>query len=313
MEIPVYLFTGFLDAGKTTFIQKTLEDTRFNQGESTLLLLCEDGEESYVPELFSGRRVFMEAISRPEDLTADSLDQLCRKHACERVIVEYNGMWMLDHLYQALPKEWMVYQEFMFVDAGSFFAYNANMRELVVDKLKSCEMVVFNRAADDLDKLEIHKMVRAINRRAEIAYEDAIGSVTFDDIPDELPYDMSAPVIEIKPEDYATWYRDISEEMDQYSGKTVALSGYVICREDLPDNTFIFGRQVMTCCADDTAFAGVLCVYPNAKALEHRAWVKVTAKIALRNHKIYGRKGPVLTVLSVEPDQEPKNPVATFY
>ena len=313
MEIPVYLFTGFLDAGKTTFIQKTLEDARFNQGESTLLLLCEDGEESYTPELFSGRRVFMETISRPEDLTADSLDRLCKKHACERVIVEYNGMWMLDSLYAALPAEWMVYQEFMFVDAGSFFVYNANMRELMVDKLKSCEMVVFNRANDNLDKLEIHKMVRAINRRADIAYEDAEGNVTFDDIPDELPYDINAPVIELRLEDYATWYRDISEEMDKYSGKTVSLSGYVVRRKDLPENTFIFGRHIMTCCADDTAFAGVLCVYPDAKALEDRAWIRVKAKIALRNHKVYGRKGPVFTVLSVEADQEPENPVATFY
>jgi hypothetical protein len=313
MEIPVYLFTGFLDAGKTTFIQKTLEDTRFNQGESTLLLLCEDGEESYVPELFSGRRVFMETVAHPEDLTTDFLDRLCKKHACERVVVEYNGMWMLDSLYTALPAEWMVYQEFMFVDASSFFVYNANMRELVVDKLKSCEMVVFNRAADNLDKLEIHKMVRAINRRADIAYEDAHGGVIFDDIPDELPYDINAPVIELGLEDYATWYRDISEEMDKYSGKTISLSGCVVRRKDLPDNTFIIGRHIMTCCADDTAFAGVLCVYPSAKTLEDRAWVKVTAKIALRNHKIYGRKGPVFTVLSVKPDQEPENPVATFY
>ena len=31
-EIPVYLFTGFLDAGKTKFIQETLEDARFNSG-----------------------------------------------------------------------------------------------------------------------------------------------------------------------------------------------------------------------------------------------------------------------------------------
>ena len=46
-EIPVYLFTGFLDAGKTKFIQETLEDVRFNNGESTLLLLCEEGEEEY--------------------------------------------------------------------------------------------------------------------------------------------------------------------------------------------------------------------------------------------------------------------------
>lgn len=49
IEIPVYLFTGFLEAGKTRFIQETLEDARFNAGERTLLLLCEEGEEEYAP------------------------------------------------------------------------------------------------------------------------------------------------------------------------------------------------------------------------------------------------------------------------
>ena len=44
-EIPVYLFTGFLEAGKTRLVQETMEDERFNAGESTLILLCEEGEE----------------------------------------------------------------------------------------------------------------------------------------------------------------------------------------------------------------------------------------------------------------------------
>ena len=35
-QIPVYVFTGFLDSGKTKFIQETLEDSRFNDGERTL-------------------------------------------------------------------------------------------------------------------------------------------------------------------------------------------------------------------------------------------------------------------------------------
>ena len=39
-DVPVYLFTGFLEAGKTKFIQETLEDKRFNSGEKTMLLLC---------------------------------------------------------------------------------------------------------------------------------------------------------------------------------------------------------------------------------------------------------------------------------
>ena len=145
-EIPVYLFTGFLDAGKTKFIQETLEDVRFNNGESTLLLLCEEGEEEYDPSTFSGKNVFIETIEEQEELTPSNLERLQKKHAVERVVIEYNGMWMLDTLYQNMPDSWIVYQEFMFADSQTFLTYNANMRGLVVDKLKSCEMLVLNRA-----------------------------------------------------------------------------------------------------------------------------------------------------------------------
>ena len=103
-EIPVYLFTGFLDAGKTKFIQETLEDARFNNGESTLLLLCEEGEEEYDPSTFSGPNVFIEQIADQSELKPANLERLQKKHAAERVIVEYNGMWMLDELYQNMPE-----------------------------------------------------------------------------------------------------------------------------------------------------------------------------------------------------------------
>ena len=34
-EVGVYLFLGFLESGKTKFIQETLEDPRMNSGERT--------------------------------------------------------------------------------------------------------------------------------------------------------------------------------------------------------------------------------------------------------------------------------------
>ena len=60
MEIPVYLFTGFLESGKTKYMQETLEDKRFNEGERTLLLVCEEGEEEYDPSTFASPNVFVE-------------------------------------------------------------------------------------------------------------------------------------------------------------------------------------------------------------------------------------------------------------
>ena len=59
-DVPVYLFTGFLEGGKTKFIQETMEDPRFNKGERTLLLLCEEGEEEYDISTYPAKNVYQE-------------------------------------------------------------------------------------------------------------------------------------------------------------------------------------------------------------------------------------------------------------
>jgi len=163
-DVPVYLFTGFLEAGKTKFIQETLE-------ERTLLLVCEEGEEEYAPDQFADKSVFIRVIEEQGQLTAENLSRYLKETKAERVVIEYNGMWMLDVLYGAMPEGWMVYQEFLFADAGTFIRYNNNMRQLVYDKLKSCELVVFNRFNGSMDKMEFHKIVRGASRRADIAYD----------------------------------------------------------------------------------------------------------------------------------------------
>ena len=205
-DLPVYLFTGFLEAGKTKFIQETLEDNRFHKGERTLLLLCEEGEEVYEPDKFCAGNVYVRNIDEESDLTVEHLKALQDEIQPERVLVEYNGMWMLDSLYGNLPEGWAVAQEFLFCDATSFLSYNANMRQLTVDKLKSAELVVLNRYNDSMDRMEMHRIIRAISRRCDIAYEYTDGKVVYDDIEDPLPFDLDAPVVEIEDRDFAIWY-----------------------------------------------------------------------------------------------------------
>ncbi len=312
-EIPVYLFTGFLDGGKTRFIQETLGDPRFNKGERTLLLMCEDGEEEYNPQGFAGKNVFLEPIESPEDVNAALWESLRREHKAERVLIEYNGLWLLDELYKALPEGWTVYQEFFFADARSFVSYNANMRQFVYDKLKSCELAVFNRCGEGVDKLAIHKIVRGISRRCDIAYENPEGEVEYDEIEDPLPFDINAPLIEIDDRDYALWYRDLSEDMDKYQGKTLRFKGRVAKSPKLQSDCFVLGRQLMTCCVDDIQFTGLICRWPAAETLEKGTWVVATVTVDIKYHKGYGRKGPILMASEVTPCPPPAEPVATFY
>lgn len=312
-DIPVYLFTGFLESGKTKFIQETLCDERFNKGEKTLLLVCEEGVEEYEPDEFSGENVFIKIVEEESELSEELLRSFIKETDAERVVVEYNGMWMLDSLYQAMPEEWVVYQEFMFADATTFLTYNQNMRQLTYDKLKSCELVVFNRFTREMDKMPYHKIVRGASRRADIAYEYAPDDVEYDDIEDPLPFDINASVIEIGVDDYAIWYRDLTENPSNYEGKTIKVLCRALTRKKLPSKTFIVGRHVMTCCIEDTQFAALVCQWDQASKVINDSWVTLTAKIHYKFHVAYKQKGPVLTCIELEPAEAPENSIATFF
>ena len=312
-QIPVYAFTGFLDSGKTKFIQETLEDPRFNAGERTLVLIFEEGEEEYDLSTYPKKNVYLEVLDQ-QTVTTEELKALQKKYKAERVVAELNGMQQVGDLYMRFPDNWAIAQEVMFADATTFMTYNANMRNLVMDKLMGAQMVVFNRMTPGQDVMPFHKLARAANRRIDILYDYTDGTTKFDEIEDPLPFDINAPVIEIKDEDYALWYRDVSEEPQKYDGKTVHFKGQVAMLRRDKNGMFAPGRFVMTCCVEDIQFCGIPCRYAGAGRLESRSWVWVTAKISAEKHPLYkGDVGPVLTAISVETGAEPADPdVATF-
>ena len=312
-QIPVYVFTGFLDSGKTKFIQETLEDPRFNDGERTLLLVFEEGEEEYDFTTYPHKSIYMQVLDQ-ETVTTKELAALTKKYKTDRIVMELNGMQQVGDLYMRFPEEWVVAQEVMFADATTFMAYNANMRNLVMDKLVGAQMVVFNRLTPGADTMPFHKIARAANRKIDILYDYTDGTTAYDDVIDPLPFDINAPVIEIKDEDYALWYRDVSEEPQKYDGKTVKFKAQVAMLRRDKDNMFAPGRFVMTCCVEDIEFCGVPCRYSNPKELESRSWVTVTAKVNAEKHRLYkGELGPVLTAIEVVKGAQPAEPdVCTF-
>ena len=312
MEMPVYLFTGFLEAGKTKMLDETMADTRFQEKERTLIILCEEGVEELCPENYSGE-VFLETVENESDITTANLLAWQKKTNAERVLIEYNGMWQLSTLYNALPEEWFIYQEVMCADSTTFAAYNANMRPLMFEKLSNCSVVFFNRCTDKTDIMALHREVRTASRGANIVYEYTDGRIQADEIEDPLPFDLDAPIVEIADGDYAIWYRDMAENMDKYEGKTLKFKGMVARDRSLKATSFAFGRMVMTCCAEDTAFHGVVCQGKEPVAFANGEWITVTATLYREKHKLYRGEGPVLHVLTAERTSKPDPEVATFF
>lgn len=313
MEVAVYLFTGFLEAGKTKFIMETMSDPNFNDGKRKYLIItCEEGEEEYDPEALPDNVTFA-SFDDVQRITPDRLSAMQKRAGADVVVVEYNGMWTLDNFYNALPQNFMVYQEIFIADSTTILSYNANMRQLVVDKLTSCEMAVFNRVTEATDKMALHKLVRGVSRKSNICYENLDGDIDFDDIEDPLPYDINAKTIEIKDEDFAIFYRDMTEDLNKYLGKTLKFKGIVALDSSLPVGQFAVGRHIMTCCEADIAYRGVVAKGMGALKLATRDWVVLEGVLSEEYSKLYRGKGPVLQVKKIQKSEKPIQEVATFY
>ena len=308
---PIYLFTGFLESGKTRMIQETMEDKNFNDGSKILLIVCEEGIEEYDPTRFWGQNVRQLVIENESDLTPQLLADYEKKHVIDRVVIEYNGMWQLDTLYAALPRNWYIFQQLFFADASTILNFNANMRSLVYDKLRDADTVMFNRA-EGVDRMELHKLVRAVSRRATIAY-DVGDDLEYDEIEDPLPFDVNAPVVKIEDRDYAFFYRDMGESLPEWHGRTVKFKGLIARNPQLGKNALIIGRHVMSCCADDIAFSGLVCNFKREVPYQTGDWLIVTAELRVEKHKLYGGDGPVLYATDVSLTSEPRDPLAVFY
>ena len=223
------------------------------------------------------------------ELTAENLTALEKKSGCGRVIIEYNGMWLIQELYDALPDNWLVYQSLATADGTTIKTYagDSAMRSLLLDKLRGSELLVVNRAEavnDDESHQLIHKLVRQASRRCDIAYEFKDGSVAYDDIPDPLPFDINADPIDIPADDFGIWYMDCQDEPQKYTGKTVRFLAQVCQTNRAGKDSFVPGRFAMTCCVQDIQFVGFPCSYDGYKALEQRAWVRVTARVGYKFH-----------------------------
>lgn len=301
IRVPIYLITGFLESGKTTFLRFTLDQDYFQINGKTLLILMEEGEEEYDTKALAKNNTVVEVIEKEEDLTTERLEAMEIIHQPDRVVIEYNGMWLVSRFYDMkLPFGWGVEQQITCVDGSTFQVYMANMKSIFMDMVKYTDMVVFNRCKREDPLANYRRSIKVSNQSAEVIFEDEEGEI--DDIfGDQMPFDVNAPVIEIPPEDYGIWFVDAMDHPDTYVGKTVRFKGKVMKPRGMGSKFFVPGRIAMTCCADDTTFLGFVCKSAFAPKLKEKEWVEVTAKVAFERRMEYQGDGVVLYAENVTP------------
>lgn len=273
---PVYVFSGFLDSGKTTAIKNTLLDTRFNQGEKTLLVVFEQGDAEYDNEFLKKTNCEIEYIDGLKEFTIAKQRQLDQKYNPERVFIEFNGMEDDNLLYESgFIQQWELAQTLTTCDASTFNMYLTNMRQFLYNHIKNAEVVILNRA-DGMDKRFLRNNLKSINQRLEIIFEDINGNVS-NKIEDEL-FDVSHDLF-VEDMDYGLWYMDQLDNPKKYKGKTVTIKAkFAADVKEYPD-VLIMGRKAMVCCAEDITDIAITCCQMDKSKIDHDKYYELTGKI----------------------------------
>ena len=312
LEVPVYLITGFLESGKTTFIQEVLSSPDFADGARTLLLLCEEGEIEYNKKELNRHNIEIITVEDEEDLNPLNLEVYHKKYKPVRVFVEFNGMWEVNRfILEGLPKRWEVVQTITLVDGSTFGLYLTNVRNVLNNLFSFTELVIFNRCSLDMDLQKYRRAVKALNQQVMLSFEDENGN-QLELGKEQPPYDLDADVIRIEDVDYGLWFLDMTDTPDRYRGKTVQFLGKVMIPRKFSPNTFIAGRNAMTCCADDIRYIGYICKAADMSDIRQKDWIEVTAKVAYEYAQEYRGEGPVLHVISIEHKEKPKDELIYF-
>ena len=312
MKMPVFVVTGFLDAGKTSFLTEILTQEGFSEEDKTLIILCEEGEAEFDERALAQMNIDVVSVDSQEDFSPAFLEDCARVYAPECIFIEYNGMWKAEELFNMpLPAGWFINQVVTLVDGSTFDVYLNNMRSLMMDLFSRSELIIFNRCSPEMPLNSYRRSIKAINRRAQVIFENTDGEMIPLEI-DEMPFDVHADIIKIEDEDFGLWYIDAMENQEKYDGKTVEFKGKIFKDKNFPDGYFVPGRHAMTCCADDIRFIGFVCKTKHGDAMKNNHWVNVTATVRYEYFPAYHGEGPVLYLKKALSAPKPEEELVYF-
>lgn len=300
-RIKAYIVNGFLDAGKTSYIEECVFGGFFHKHGSTLVLAFEDGETAYDTEKLKQYRTEVVLYDGGGDVSSFCRAALERFRP-DRVYVEMNAM--REGLRESLPEELQAVFTVTLFDGTTLPLYYNNMRQLVQNMIAASDMAVFNRCPDKAALADYAVPFRLMNRRCDFLWQSELGysEKAFGRL---LPYDISAARLDIREEDYAVWHLDAHENPAAYEGKTVAFDAQVRNREDIPAGSVFLGRSVMTCCIRDIQFLGFVCETSEAEDLREGSWVRVTARAICREGR-HGVRSLELKAMELRPAPVPE-------
>lgn len=140
---------GFLESGKTTLIQRILEQEYTAGYRRILILQCEEGMAELDARTVRNKNVLLDRIESPAKLCAGLFYKIAEELDPELILIEYNGTWPLEALLRIrLPRGLRIDRVLFCAEAETFPLYLNNTGTLMQSQLSNADAVLFRGAAE---------------------------------------------------------------------------------------------------------------------------------------------------------------------
>lgn len=305
--IPVYIFSGLLDSGKTTLIKEFIDGLQANAPSRVLLIACEQGEEEYDCDELYANDVALRYIEEEDSFTYDTILDLVRETTADKIVIEYNGMWKSSRPRTVFDPEQLM--ETLIIDSRTFEVCLSNLKAIIADKIRLADLIIFGRCDSGEEKASYYRRsVKALNSDANIVFKNDNGDVNIDFV-SLLPYDYKAEYIDVTDDIFSAFYLDSAENPGRYDGKTIAFTGMILNPGKEKKGSFIAGRLALTCCSEDLSVFGFICDLDENISVETKDWFRITAKVFVEHSDKFNIDHPVCKVIKMEPCEAPAKEV----
>ncbi|WP_252232617.1 GTP-binding protein [Clostridium sp. ZBS15] len=173
MKIQVEIVTGFLGAGKTSFINSLIKES-YVKGEKIIVIQLENGENKISDEVLDYGLVTIYKQSDLKKLSEDMIG-LIREYSPNRIIIEFNGTYNLEDLFKIIDKK--IYKNnisldriYFIGDTKSLRSYVQNMGNFLVPFIELSNLMILNNTKNcNKEDIESTKnMLKNINPSAYI-------------------------------------------------------------------------------------------------------------------------------------------------
>ncbi|MCR4688445.1 MAG: hypothetical protein K5745_02730 [Saccharofermentans sp.] len=310
----VYFFTGFLGSGKTSVISSWLDGENFG-GHKSVVINTEEGEEEYLAENYPKSDPVV-INCETEEVTKELIFDIERKYRPELVFIEWNGSVSPKEFFDNVdvPERWMLAASIVIVDCSTYADYYKNMGTFFADYYRFCDTVIFNRVDPEKDNIpKLRGSVKAVNPSASINFLSKDMEIIR--IEDHLPYDLKQNPCNIAADDFGLFYTDAFDNAQRYNGKRVSLIGQAVCPPEMNGRAFGLQREAYTCCAEDIAPMGIICIYKYGSNFPKGQWLKVTGTVGYFEDQDENGQKMLVPCLNVEDyaiTSQPENVIIYF-